>query len=191
MAAQPEIPRPTVLQVEQNQKELIEQCKAGDPKAQLSFYELHHKSVFNASYRITGNKVESEDIMQETFITAFGKLSNLEDASKAGGWLCRIARNQSLNYIKRKRFNWEDLEEGRSDYEDEGDEEIFDEADVRLIYKGIKELPEGYRTILNLYLFENMDHAVIGEHLGISASTSRSQYTRAKQKLRTIIQKQL
>jgi RNA polymerase sigma-70 factor (ECF subfamily) len=186
MQIQPNIRRENILEVTQNQKELIEQCKAGDPKAQLAFYELHYRSVFNTSYRITGNKVESEDIMQETFITAFDKLRELQDLSNAGGWLSRISRNKSLNYIQRKRFEWSDLKTDVVEESDDSDKE-FEDVALKSIYNGMKELPEGYRTILNLYLFENLDHNAIGKMLGISASTSRSQYTRAKQKLRTLI----
>jgi RNA polymerase sigma factor (sigma-70 family) len=163
---------------------LIEQCEKGDARAQLDFYKQHYKPVFTTCLRIVGNKVEAEDVMQETFITAFSKLSSLESEEKATGWLCTIARNKSLNYIQRERNTWVDLK----DHDEPVYDTKYEEVDVAYIYKGIKLLPEGYRLIMNLYLFEGMNHEQIGSSLGISASTSRSQYARAKQRLKQIIE---
>ncbi|MFT4679808.1 MAG: RNA polymerase sigma factor (sigma-70 family) [Flavobacteriales bacterium] len=165
-------------------QELIAQCEKGDSRAQISFYEQHYKPVFTTCLRIVGNKVEAEDLMQETFITAFAKLSSLGNKAKVTGWLCTIARNKSINYIQRERKTWVDIK----DHDSPAIDDDYKEIDVAYIYKGIKELPEGYRTIMNLYLFEGMNHEQIGTSLGISASTSRSQYARAKQRLRQIIE---
>ncbi|MCB0761127.1 MAG: sigma-70 family RNA polymerase sigma factor [Flavobacteriales bacterium] len=167
--------------------ELLQKCQEGDTRSQLYFYELLHKPVFNTCLRVLGNKVEAEDVMQESFITAFDKLNQLDDLSKITGWLCSIARNKSLNYITRNRKTWVDLTDQHAETEDENEDEE-QHFDVAYIYKGIKHLPEGYRVIMNLYLFEGMNHEQIGDSLGISPSTSRSQYTRAKRKLREIIE---
>ena len=165
-------------------QELVAQCENGDSRAQLLFYEKHYRPVFTTCLRIVGNKVEAEDLMQETFITAFSKLSSLESEDKAAGWLCTIARNKSINYIQRDRKTWVDIKDHDSPVVDED----YTEIDVDYIYKGIKQLPEGYRLIMNLYLFEGLNHEQISASLGISASTSRSQYARAKQRLRQIIE---
>lgn len=150
------------------------------------FYTQNYQSVFNTANFILRDKVEAEDVMQETFITAFDRLNDLEDVSKAEGWLKAIARNKSLNQIK-KRKHWSDLEDHETvtPVEEEGS---FEDVDLTYIYKCIGELPEGYRVILTLYLLEGLDHDEISAYLGITGSTSRSQYTRARQKLRELIE---
>ena len=151
----------------------------------MEIYERYYKMVFGAANRILNNKMEAEDVMQESFLEAFQRLRELKEKEKFGAWIKRIAINKSLNEIRKKgRY---DLEL-KSDYIEEKDEDngSFVEMEAKKIYDCMKELPEGYRIITSLYLIEGYDHEEIGEILSIKSSTSRSQFTRAKVKLKEI-----
>lgn len=168
-------------------KSLVEGCQQGDNKDQLELYRRFYKMVFSSAYRILNNKMDAEDIMQETFITCYNKIGELKDLNKIGGWLKRMAINKSINHINRDKDKWLTLKNEERIIEEELDDHIFDELELKRIYREIENLPDGYRVILNLYLIEGYDHEEIAEILKIKSSTSRSQYTRARQKLKKIL----
>lgn len=123
--------------------------------------------------------------MQETFITAYTRLDEVQDVKKLGPWMCRIATNKSLNYVKRQRRHWVDIDDVELAKEEE-DTDLRQQS-VQHIYKCMEDLPDGFRIILTLYLIEGYSHQEIGEQLGIAESTSRSQYTRARKRLIDLI----
>ncbi len=133
-----------------------------------------------------GNKEDAEDIVQESFVRAFKNLETFNYDSTFGAWLKRIVINSSINHLKAKRIPIVPLEAHEFHLTEE--ETVVDtEIDIQKVKKGIAELPMGYKQIINLYLIEGYDHIEIGAVLGISPSTSKSQYHRAKKKLITII----
>ncbi len=167
-------------------KALIDECKRGDRKAQFKIYRLYHMAMFNASLRILNDRFEAEDAMQEAFMKAFENLDQFSGTVSFGAWLKKIVINTSLDTLrKRKRYLTEPLEDFDAEAFPETDdaEAYVSQDDLRLIKDEIYRLPEGYRIVLSLYLLEGYDHDEIAGILGISASTSRSQYSRAKQKL--------
>lgn len=167
-------------------KELIERSKIGDRKMQYKLYSLYVDAMFNVSIRIVKVKEDAEDIVQDSFISAFRNLDSFKYESTFGSWLKRIVVNKSINYLRVKRVPLVALEE--QEYWMSEPEEIKDsQLDIQKIKKGINALPEGYQTIINLYLIEGYDHVEIGEILEISVSTSKSQYHRAKKKLIQLI----
>ncbi len=165
-------------------KDLIEKSKQGDRKTQYKLYSLYVNAMFNVSVRIVKNKEDAEDILQESFIEAFKNLNNFRYESTFGSWLKRIVINKSINYLKLKRIPVVAIEmDDARIYNTEDDAIKKEELDISSIKNGIKRLPKGYQTIINLYLIEGYDHVEIGEILGVSVSTSKSQYHRAKKKL--------
>lgn len=169
---------------------LIQQCLEGDRYAQTELYKLYSRAMFNIAYRITNDQNEAEDVLQESFISAFKNLHAYKGEATFGAWLKRIVVNRSLNVLKKKKLEVVPIEdEGR--YEDtEENVAIDDVLQVEQIKKAIEKLPDGYRVVFSLYLLEGYDHNEIGEILGISASTSKSQYNRSKKKLREILRKE-
>lgn len=165
---------------------LIDGCKSGDQKAQFQVYKLYYKAMYNTSLRIVGDTMEAEDVMQESFLAAFEKINTYSGTVSFGAWLKRIVINRSLDTINRQKAVFEDIEKH---YElksvPETDNEEFDELNLKIdaVKAAIDRLPDGYRIILSLYLLEGYDHDEISEILSISSSTSRSQLSRAKQKL--------
>ena len=168
-------------------QDLIEDCKRGDQKAQFQIYKLYYKAMFNTSLRIVNNPMEAEDIIQESFLSAFEKIDTYSGKVSFGAWLKRIVVNRSISSIRKDRTmifedidSWLNLGDGYVNRLFQ-DEENFVLAER--IKKEIERLPEGFRIIISLYLLEGYDHNEISEILSISPCTSRSQYSRARQKI--------
>ena len=164
---------------------LIDQCRQGDQKAQFEIYRLYYKSMYNVSLRIVNDESEAEDIMQEAFLKAFRKINTYRGEVGFGAWLKRIVVNRSLDYLKRKKVHFEDLTSLSTLIPD--DSESYNEVNVENIKEAIRKLPDNYRIVLSLYLIEGFDHDEISQILGISNPASRTQYSRAKSKLRELL----
>lgn len=167
--------------------DLIEACLQNDRVAQYKLYNLYSKAMLNVAFRICNNLEQAEDLLQESFISAFKNLSSFKGTASFGSWLKRIVVNTSLNYLRAKKLEFEELVDDKSTVV----EEVIDYKDQELVVsqvkEGIAQLPTGYRLVISLYLLEGYDHKEISEVLEISESTSKSQYNRAKAKLRAII----
>jgi RNA polymerase sigma-70 factor (ECF subfamily) len=167
-------------------QDLIDGCKNGDQKAQFQIYKLYYKAMFNTSLRIVSDTMEAEDIMQEAFLSAFEKIDSYSGTVSFGAWLKKIVINRSLDAVSKQKAIFEDIDTHYELQEESGntDEKSFElEQKMSEVKKAIENLPDGYRIILSLYLLEGYDHDEIAEILNISSSTSRSQLSRAKQKL--------
>ncbi len=129
--------------------------------------------------------MEAEDVMQEAFLSAFKKIETYKGEVSFGAWLKKIVVNRSLDYLKKRKVQFEEINERTtqvSDYQ-MGTKEI----DMQMIKNAVQELPDGYRVVLSLFLIEGYDHDEISQILGISNSSSRTQLLRAKNKLKTIL----
>jgi RNA polymerase sigma factor (sigma-70 family) len=169
-------------------RDLIKQAQRGDSYAQYSLYKLYHKAMYNVSLRITTEPMDAEDALQDAFVSAFQHMNQYREEASFGAWLKRIVINKSLSLIK-KRDKWDFEEElNEENYEPYEWEDLPErELQIESIKNGIKKLPDGFRMVLTLYLLEGYDHSEIAEILGISVSTSKSQYNRAKKKLREML----
>jgi RNA polymerase sigma factor (sigma-70 family) len=168
-------------------QELIEGCKSGDQKAQFQIYRLYYKPMYNSSFRIVNDKSVAEDIMQESFLSAFEKIDTYSGCVSFSTWLKRIVINRSLDALKKKsKICFEDID-AYPETLIEGTDDMFpdDEYSVTMetIREAIKRLPDKSRIILSLFLIEGYDHDEISEILSISGSISRSQFSSAKQRL--------
>jgi len=163
---------------------LIKECINGNRKAQFSLYSQYSKAMYNIAYRMLNNREDAEDILQETFVECFRNIGSFRFESTFGAWLKKILINKCINYLRKKKIDLT-LCDTLPAVIDEQDEEVT--YDTMKIFKGIEMLPDGYRVILSLYLLEGYDHAEISQILDISESTSKSQYSRAKEKLRNLL----
>jgi RNA polymerase sigma factor (sigma-70 family) len=160
---------------------IIERCKQGDRKAFFEIYQLYSKAMFNISLRILNHTGEAEEVLQDSFLKAFDRIGSYDQKFAFGAWLKRIVINGSLDVLKRKKPFLVSLDEaGYAQEDEEEDEPAFE---VETIKRCVAELPDGYRTVLSLFLFEEWSHAEIAGALGISEGTSKSQYNRAKKRL--------
>jgi RNA polymerase sigma-70 factor (ECF subfamily) len=133
-------------------------------------------------------KEDAEDILQEAFAEIFDKLETFRFESSFGTWAKRIVINKCINHLHKKR---PDIQFGSELKETEAEEETIDYESLNLQVENVKramaELPDGYRIIFSLYALEGYDHEEISLILGISESTSKTQYMRAKIKIRDLI----
>lgn len=136
--------------------------------------------------------MDAEDILQESFLSAFKNLKNYKGTASFGSWLKRIVVNNAINLVKRRRLDLESVDDiGQFDDRAVETESRDLSYDVAVVNEGISRLPDGYRVVLTLYLLEGYDHKEIAEVLGITASTSKSQFNRSKKKLREILREEL
>jgi len=147
--------------------------------------------MLNVSFRIVGNVAEAEDVLQEAFVDAFNKVKDFRQDTTFGLWLKQIVVNRSINVLRKRKLELVELEDGQ--FENIADEELDDDEETQYqaarVKEAIKELPDGYRVVLSLYLLEGYDHEEISQVLGISENTSRTQFLRAKRKLMEILKR--
>jgi len=179
--------KPEVEQAD-NSREFIELSKKGNRQAQYQLYKLYSKAMFNICYRMMNDREDAEDMLQESFSEAFRRLDSFRHESTFGAWLKMIVVNKCINEIKRKKAQLEYFDD-MSPFEDE--EDLKDEHETGLspdkIKKAMEELPKGSRMIFSLYLLEGYDHQEIAQILSISESNSKTQYMRAKQRIKEIL----
>jgi RNA polymerase sigma factor (sigma-70 family) len=169
--------------------ELVERCKQGDTQSFQTLYRQYSKAMFNTSLRIVNNTADAEDVLQESFLDAFRSLHDFHYRSTFGAWLKKIVINKSINILRKRRNDLVDMEstELQAVPEEDGINEEEIQYRVEEVKKMITRLPDGYRTVLSLYLLEGYDHEEISQILNISHNTVRTQYVRAKQKLLSLI----
>ena len=144
--------------------------------------------MFNVAYRITRSEPEAEDVLQEAFISAFRNLDKYRGDATFGAWFKRIVVNKAINALNKNKHETIPDDDERWDVAEEIDTTEYREGlTVERVRQGIEKLPDGYRTVLSLYLMEGYDHQEIGQIMGISESTSKSQLNRARTKLKEIL----
>lgn len=168
--------------------DLIDRCKTGDSRAQMALYEQYCKAMYNVAYRIVKDHAEAEDVMQESFIKAFSKLSDFRGEVSFGAWLKRIVINTGIqSYRKQQRsqevpleavlYRVEDKEDSSPDYE------TVDQK-AQKVLQLISMLKENYRLALTLHLVEGLDYEETASMLNISNGNCRTLISRAKEQLR-------
>ena len=166
--------------------ELVAASVDGDERARMQLYQAHAQPVYNAIYRMLRNRQEAEDLTHDTFLEAFNRLEELQNPEALGGWLKKIGIRKALNGFKRQQLYWE-FERTEKLEASEPDFGFIEEENpahqLKIVQEAIGRLPDGYRVVLSLHLLEGYDHEEISQILGITASTSRSQYSRALKNL--------
>ena len=170
-------------------QKLVKDCLKGKPQAQRELYEHFAEIMLGVCYRYTRSVRDAEDVLQEGFVKVFHHLKQYRQQGDLGAWIRRIMVNTALNYLKRHRKYQEEM----FFTEEYMHPVVADDPAIRLQAKEIadliRQLPQGYQVIFNLHAVEGYSHVEIGEMLGISDGTSRSQYSRARNLLITWIEK--
>ena len=176
-----------------NTEQLVTLCKSGNQSAQLEIYNRYYKAMYNVSLRIVKNNFEAEDIMQDSFLTAFSKLESLKNIATFGPWLKRIVINNSIYHYKKTiknnevpiddiLYKVENEEDGiSSDYE-------FTNLKAQQVLNSMKTLKDNYRLALTLNLIEGYDIEEISKIMNISNANCRTTISRAKESLRKKLQ---
>lgn len=171
-------------------EELIAQCKLGNASGYTELYNEHSQPVYNTILRLVGHSGEAEDILQESFVAAFQRIDQFTMTGGFRAWVKRIAINKSVDLIRKRHISFVELDPV---WMVAADETAVDEAEYNYamdrIADAIEALPDGYRTVFNLYAVENIPHAEIAQMLGLEHTTVRTQYHRARQKIVAALQK--
>lgn len=170
----------------QTHRDLVERCKQGRRDAQFELYRLYSRAMYNTALRMVQNPHDAEDLLQSIFIEVFMKLDTFRYESSIGAWIKRITVNKCINFLKSRRLAFQELTP-MYDSAEEPESEPASPYTVEKINKAIAGLPEGYRVVFSLYAVEGYDHEEIGQILGVTEATSKSQYSRAKARLREML----
>ncbi len=168
---------------------LVKECLKGKPQAQRELYEHFAEIMLGVCYRYTRSMRDAEDVLQEGFIKVFHHLKQYKQEGELGAWIRRIMVNTALNYLKRHRKYQEEMFFTEEYLHPVADDDPAVRLQTKEIADLIRQLPQGYQVIFNLHAVEGYSHVEIGEMLGISDGTSRSQYSRARNLLITWIEK--
>lgn len=167
---------------------LIEECRKGNSSAQFEIYKLYYKAMYNTALRFVKDPMEAEDVMQESFLSAFRNIDSFRGEVSFGSWLKRIVVNRSLDTLKKKSLELSPLDDGRTIIDD--DHYNGEEVDLKVeqVKSAITAMPDNYRVLLTLYLIEGYDHDEISQILGMSNAAVRTGYSRAKKKLQEMLE---
>jgi len=169
-------------------QKLIRDCLKGKLKAQRELYELFAKNMLGVCYRYTRSIKDAEDVLQEGFVKVFVNLDQYKSEGELGAWIRRIMVNTALNFLKRNRKYQQEMYFTEEYLHPVSAEDPSLRLQARELADLIRQLPHGYQVIFNLHAVEGYTHVEIGELLGISDGTSRSQYSRARNLLITWIE---
>lgn len=172
-----------------NFAEIISKIKEGDALAFKKLYEQYAPKFKGIAFRYVGNENEANDLIQEAFVKVYKSINSYKGDGNFEGWMKRILVNSCLNYIKREKkyafdFDATLIEQPSTKWDSAISEMSFEE-----IVAVINQLPVGYKTVFNLAVFDGYSHKEIGEMIGITESASRSQLSKAKNKLKEELKK--
>ncbi len=165
---------------------LISDCLKGDRKAQKSLYEFYSPKLYSICFRYTKNEMDAEDVLQDGFVKLFNNLHKFKGEGSFEGWIRRIFVNTAIEHLRRKKLNTTGSEYFENTLCD-NQPSALDNLYSKDLIKSAKTLSRGYQTVFHLYAVEGYSHQEIAKKLGITESTSKSQFSRAKALLRTIV----
>lgn len=165
---------------------LIDACKKGNSLAFTQLYNLYSKDVFNSIIRLLNNVTEAEDLLQESFLAAYQNLNQFETHSNFRAWLKRIAINKTISFLRKKKIVFNEWNDNIDTIDEKFDESKFT-FQIHSIQQAIEQLPYSYKAIVQLYVVDEIPQEEIGQILGLSHNTVRTQYHRAKQKILQIL----
>ncbi len=176
-----------------SEQQLIKQCKKGNSLAQYQLYDTYVDAMYNIAYRITGNKPDAEDALQEAFAKAFRKIGSFKGDSTPGAWLKRIVINQCLSDLRKRKTHFEPLDTEKENHQPaETDLSIDEKVPIKKVKNAIESLPEGARIVFTLKAIEEYKFKEIAEMLNQSETNCKVQYHRSKKllnaKLKGILQ---
>lgn len=167
-------------------EQLVKQCLENNRNAQQELFEKYSRKMMSLCIRYAGNEDDAKDILQEGFIKVFTRLQDYSGSGSLSGWIKSIMVNTALNFIKKSVYITEmvEMEEGHAVSGSGVSESRLGEQELLGM---IRSLPDGFRTIFNLFAIEGYSHKEIAHLMGISENTSKTQYLRARARLQKMI----
>ncbi|MFZ1692312.1 MAG: sigma-70 family RNA polymerase sigma factor [Flavobacteriales bacterium] len=180
--------------------DLVDGCMAGDRRAQQRVHEHFYGKMMAVCMRYTKNTDQAKDILQDGFIKVFRNMESFNRAGSFEGWIRRIIVNTAIDHFRRSKHSYLLLGEERSieDFKDQDEEDtLADESGEDLpdlkpadVINAMQKLTPAYRTVFNLYVFEEMTHKEIADALGINVGTSKSNLAKAKHNLKRLLRQE-
>jgi RNA polymerase sigma factor (sigma-70 family) len=171
-------------------QKVIKNCIKGNPRAQRELYENLSPKMMTVCLRYMENTEEAEDVFQMAFVKVFGKLKEFHFDGSFQGWVRRIFVNSCLDQIRKNKKTKYDVSVDDVEFKLEDDSFIFENMVAQELMDLIQGMPTGYKTVFNMFAIEGYSHKEIAEHLGVSESTSKSQYKRARSFLMNCLEEQ-
>ena len=161
------------------------------PAYQQELYQLHHRRIYNTCLRIVGNQMDAEEIMHDVFLKLFDSIEDLHDEKAFCSWSRSIAVRTSIDRMRIKKTYFEQIDDNMQIADEAPEEEPEMELTVEAVKSELKNLPEGYRIVLTMRLFEECEFEDIAKFLQIKESTVRSQYVRGREKLAKMLKSKI
>lgn len=172
-----------------DEKLLIDGCRKGESWARKQIYETYAPLMMSVCMRYVNNRETAQDLLQEGFIKIFTRFDTFTGTGSLGGWIRRIFVTTSLEYLRTKDALKLSVHIDETEIPPAyTDESALDRMSTEELLNCLAELPEGYRTVFNMYAIEGYSHKEIAAILGISEITSRTQFIRAKNALQKKVQ---
>ncbi|MDH6533717.1 sigma-70 family RNA polymerase sigma factor [Parabacteroides sp. 52] len=166
-----------------NEQHLIEGCKEGNRLAQKELYETYSRKMMGVCLRYVNDRETASDLLQDGFVKVFTAIGSYTGAGSFEGWMRKIFVNCALEYLRKSDVLREAIDLDHSMELVQPDSSVLSTMAAAELMQLVRDLPAGFRTVFNLFAIEGYSHKEISEMLQISESTSRSQFTRAKQLL--------
>lgn len=177
--------------------QLARACLNGNEKAQKRLFEKYSGQMMAVCLRYGSDYQEAEDMFQDGFIKVYQKLDKYDGKGPLGAWIRRTIVNNALDQIRKNKREIDHVSQYEVEFKLENEDrvEVFDEDQPKLtndrLTALIQGMPPGYRTVFNMYVVEEYSHKEIADQMGISESTSKTQYRKAKAYMRNLIQEEL
>ncbi len=168
---------------------IIAGCVHNEPAAQRELYNRYSPKMLSVCYRFGQSREDAEDMLQEGFIKVFTQIHTFQNKGAFEGWIRRIIVHTCINFLKKYKKFSDSVDLDHAGFVHVSEETVPSIMQGKQVTECIRNLPMGYRTVLNLYAIEGYSHREIANMLDIEESTSRSQYTRAKSMLENMLVK--
>ncbi|HEX5001981.1 MAG TPA: RNA polymerase sigma factor [Bacteroidia bacterium] len=171
-------------------EELVSGCIRKDPKAQRYLFDTFSGRLMGVCMRYCDSREEAEDILQDGLVKIFERIGTFKGNGSLEGWMRRIVVNTALDQFRKNKAFRNSFDISEMEHVAGVTDHVLETMDARDMLKVIKALPTGFRTVFNLYAIEGYHHKEIADMLGITESTSKSQYSRARGQLIKMLRKE-
>ena len=168
---------------------LVIECIKGNPKAQKALFDRFAPKMYSVCLRYMKKAEPAEDVLQDALVKVFSKLSDYKNEGVLEGWVRRIVVNTCLDQIRKNSKFLGDIQAEEVEYKLEQNSFIAEQLMAEDLMRLVQQMPDGYRVVFNMFAIEGYSHQEIAEQLGVTESTSKSQYLRARAYLRDRIEK--